>query len=231
MVPLFLLDTNEETCIRCQTWPAVSLKEESRRIKRRAGVGGDFLSSLKKTKNDFKNWLQILTMISAGEEETAWWRTGGSSRYWDVDPELAKELNRHRPASVGFGFGSRPVCGAWRDTRTYARVRVLLVLGSWWSGLPVWNVKQEAGGCFGNSASQQGGDLAMSGVSFGYPSLGEGAAGIWWVETRDVAQLPTVHSTAPHSQERSGQNIQCLISRKEKGTLHCKRFTAVAPSV
>lgn len=44
---------------------------------------------------------------------------------------------------------------------------------------------------------QQGGDLAMPGGIFGYPNLGEGATGIWWVETRDAAQLPTVHCTAP----------------------------------
>lgn len=147
---------------------------------------------------------------------------------------LTLNLPRNWTGTVQRAWDSASAPGTYavpEETRTYARLRVLLVLGSWWSGLPVWNVKQEAGGCLWNSASQQGGDLAMSGVSFGYPSLGEGAAGIWWVETRDVARLPTVHSAAPHSQERSGQTIQCLISRKEKGTLHRESFTAVAPSV
>lgn len=49
-------------------------------------------------------------------------------------------------------------------------------------------------GCFQNGASRQGGGLAVSGVIFGCPRLGESAAGIQRAEPGEPAPRPAVHS-------------------------------------
>lgn len=50
-----------------------------------------FFPALKE--NDFKNWLQILMMVSAGEEEKSRWQTGILLWYWYIDLKLANEPN------------------------------------------------------------------------------------------------------------------------------------------
>lgn len=77
--------------------------------------------------------------------------------------------------------------------------RVLWLLGRQ-SDPPLQNVKKDTKtmmgvrGCFQNGASRQGGGLAVSGVIFGCPRLGESAAGIQWAQPREPAPRPAVHS-------------------------------------
>lgn len=184
-----------------------------------------FFPAWKKKKKRLQK-LQMLMMISAGEEEMAWWRMRSLSRYWDNWPWTSQGTEAALSSERGIpSFGSRPICGAWRDIRVYARTPVLWVSGSWWSGLPLQNVKKEtkttvmgAGGWFWNCASQQRGDLAVSGVILGCPNLGEGVIGASWVEARGVAQHPPVCSAAPHhpahTQGWSEQNISGAAGEK-----------------
>lgn len=96
-----------------------------------------FFPAWKKKKKRLQK-LQMLMMISAGEEEMAWWRMRSLSRYWDNWPWTSQGTEAALSSERGIpSFGSRPICGAWRDIRVYARTPVLWVSGSWWSGLPL----------------------------------------------------------------------------------------------
>lgn len=118
--PLFLVYTNEETCIQRQNgWPCNS----SRNLNglRWEWAQKIFFPALKE--NDFKNWLQIFMMVSAGEEEKGRWQAAILLWYWYSDPNLPEEPNWHPPVNVESHFGSRHMCIACRDTHICSLTR------------------------------------------------------------------------------------------------------------
>lgn len=53
-------------------------------------------------------------------------------------------------------------------------------------------------------------------ICFGCHSWGEGATNMQWIEDKDADEHLTMHNTAPHNKELSGQKYQVLRLRNSK---------------